>query len=65
MANIENTAFPVFLTIQDDSKYVHQAMRELEFFGEFSDLTIVEMQCVLLVAEYYKRSAAQADEWES
>jgi len=65
MAYTDSSAFSVFLTIQDDSKYVHQAMRELEFFGEFSDLTIVEMQCVLLMAEYYKRSAAEADEWES
>ena len=63
MAISDTSAF--FLTISDDSKFVHQAMRELEFFGEFSDLTIVEMQCVLLMAEYYKRSAAQADEWES
>jgi len=65
MAISDSTAFPVFLNISDDGKFVHQAMRELEFFGEFSDLTIVEMQCVLLMAEYYKRSAAQADEWES
>jgi len=65
MAYTDSSAFPVFLNTADDSNFVHQAMRELEFFGEFSDLTIVEMQCVLLMAEYYKRSAAEADEWES
>jgi len=65
MAVSDTNAFPVFLNISDDSRFVHQAMKELGHFGEFSDLTIVEMQCVLLMAEYYKRSAAQADEWES
>jgi hypothetical protein len=65
MADYDSSASPLFRNIPDDSKFVHQAMRELEFFGEFCDLTIVEMQCVLLMAEHFKRTQGRPEIWES
>ena len=65
MAYTDSSAFPVFLNISDDSKFMHRAMHEMGFVCEFADLTTEEMQVILAMAEYLKRSAAQADEWES
>jgi hypothetical protein len=65
VAEFDTTPFPVLLNISDDSPFVHQAMRQLGYSCDFADLTTEEMQVILALAEYFKRSAAEADEWES
>jgi hypothetical protein len=60
-----NSDFTCLASIQDDSKFVHQAMEQLGFVGEFADLPIADMSLILALAIHLKRSQFAAEVWES
>jgi hypothetical protein len=65
MATNHDSAFPALCNIGDDSVFVHQAMDDLGFSCEFSDLPLADMQLALALALHLKRTQARAETWES
>lgn len=65
MADLDSIASRLLSNIPDDSTFVHEAMAELGFFCEFSELPIPDMQLALALALQLKRTQGPAELWES
>lgn len=65
MANRYSSGFPSFRDISDDPRFVHQAMEQLRFVGEFADLPIADMNLIFAVPIHQKRSQPTDGVWES
>lgn len=65
MAVIDSSAFSTFGNIPDDSAFVQQAMDNLGFSCEFSELPISDMQLALALALHLKRTQGKPEIWES
>ena len=57
---------PVFpVNYPDDSPFVHRAMYQLGFLGDFADLTTEQMRGTLVLADHLKRIEGPTEIWES
>jgi hypothetical protein len=58
-------SIPDWENLEDDSRYVYEAMAKLGFVVDFSDLPIADMQLILALALHLKRTQGQPEMWES
>jgi hypothetical protein len=59
-----SASLPDWENLSDDSRYVYEALTQLGF-TEFSTLPIPDMQLVLALALYLKRTQGRHEFWES
>jgi hypothetical protein len=64
MADLDSTRIFCWDDIPDDSRFVYEALVKLGF-TEFSTLPIPDMQLVLALAQYLKRTQSEPEMWES
>jgi hypothetical protein len=62
MADLDFTSLQ---NVSDDSEFVHLAMEQLGFVGEFADLPVADMSLILALALHLKRTQGRPELWES